>query len=236
MPSQIGIQTLRLYFDSPCGSASEVGCEPILPFAAPCINVCSQRISVYGADKMIMLKPNIDRIPAYVSALQRGWSPDNLRSEAAKEQIASISKDPTSFVSNLDDPAAKGGPITLPDGSKVPRLPSIRRWIWDDEFCGHISLRWKPGTEELPPTCSGHIGYSVVPWRRGEGLASAALVAILPEAKAVGLNHVTITTSPDNPASVRVIEKAGGTLERTYTAGKSLGGHETLEFRISLAE
>lgn len=185
---------------------------------------------------MILLKPSIDRIHDYVSALRRGWSPDNLRPEAAQEQIASISKDATSFVSNLDDPTAKAGSVTLPDGSKVPRLPSIRRWIWDDEFGGHIGLRWKQGTEELPPTCSGHIGYSVVPWRQGEGLASAALVAILPEAKAVGLKYVEITTSPDNAASVRVIEKAGGILTRTYIADKSLGGHEALEFKISLAK
>tara|TARA_E500000305_G_C4025867_1_gene241777 strand:- start:2398 stop:2940 length:543 start_codon:yes stop_codon:yes gene_type:complete len=178
--------------------------------------------------------PSIDGIPAYVSALKKGWSPDNLRHEAADEQIAAISKDAASFVSKLDDPTAEAGPVTLPDGSKVPRLPSIRRWIWDNEFCGHIGLRWKPGTEELPPTCSGHIGYAVVPWRQGEGLASAALVAILPEAKAAGLKYVEITTSPDNSASIRVIEKAGGVMVRTYSADKALGGHETVEYKIPL--
>ncbi len=183
---------------------------------------------------MILIKPRVEQIPAYVSALQRGWSPDNLRPQAAQEQIASISGNAELFVSNLDDPTAKAGPAILPDGSKVPRLPSIRRWIWDDGFCGHVSLRWTPGTEELPPTCSGHIGYAVVPWRRGEGLASAALLAILPEALAVGLAYVIITTSPENPASVRVIEKAGGALIRTYIADRALGGHETLEFRILL--
>ncbi|MEP0960233.1 MAG: GNAT family N-acetyltransferase [Roseobacter sp.] len=183
---------------------------------------------------MELLKPSIDHIPAYLSALQRGWSPDNLRPEAAQEQISLIEKNAMSFVSNLDDPTAKAGPVTLPDGSKTPRLPSIRRWIWHDGFCGHIGLRWKPGTEELPPTCSGHIGYAVVPWRRGAGLASDALVAILPAAKAAGLGYVVITTNPDNPASARVIEKAGGTLTRTYIADSTLGGHETLEFKISL--
>jgi predicted acetyltransferase len=75
-----------------------------------------------------------------------------------------------------------------------------------------------------------------VPWRQKEGLASAALVAILPKASTAGLKYVTITTSPDNPASVRVIEKAGGVLVRTYVADKALGGHETLEFKIALAE
>ncbi len=185
---------------------------------------------------MKLFKPNIDHIPAYLSALRKGWSPDNLRSEAAQEQITSIESDAALFVSNLDDPMAKAGPVILPDGSKVPRLPNIRRWIWDGEFCGHIGLRWKPGTEELPLTCPGHIGYAVVPWRQGEGLASAALIAILPEARAVGLKHVQITTNPDNPASVRVIEKAGGQLMRTYIADAALGGRETLEFRILIED
>jgi len=185
---------------------------------------------------MRLRKPSIDGIPAYVLALENGWSPDNLRPEAAQEQITSISKDAASFVSNLDDPTAKAGPVTLPDGSKVPRLPSIRRWIWDDEFCGHIGLRWTPGTEDLPITCAGHIGYAVVPWRQGEGLATGALIGILPDAKAVGLKYVTITVSPENLASVRVIEKAGGILVRAYVANKALGGHETLEFKIPLNE
>ncbi|WP_084608376.1 GNAT family N-acetyltransferase [Nisaea denitrificans] len=185
---------------------------------------------------MKLLKPSMDQIPAYVDALERGWSPDNLRPETTQEQLSRISKDAALFVSGLDDPTAKAGPIRLPDGSEVPRLPSIRRWLWDDEFCGHIGLRWKPGTEDLPPTCSGHIGYSVVPWRQGEGLATAALIAFLPEAHAFGLKYVDITTSPDNPASIRVIEKSGGSLLRSYTAAKSLGGHATLLFRVSLAE
>lgn len=82
--------------------------------------------------------------------------------------------------------------------------------------------------------CSGHVGYAVVPWRRGEGLASAALVAMLPEAKSVGLNYIEVTTSPDNQASVRVIEKAGGKFVRSYIADKALGGRETVEFKIAL--
>ena len=66
-------------------------------------------------------------------------------------------------------------------------------------------------------------------------VATAALTAILPEAKAIGLKHLDIATSPENPASIRVIEKSGGTLVRRYTADKSLGGHATLLFRVSLA-
>lgn len=185
---------------------------------------------------MILIKPSMEHLPAYVDALKRGWSPDNLRPEASQEQISTISKDGASFVSSLDNPTGAGGAIKLPDGSEVPRLPSIRRWLWDGEFCGHISLRWQPGTEDLPPTCAGHIGYSVVPWRQGEGLATAALVGILPEAKAFGLRYIDISTSPDNPASIRVVEKSGGSLLKSYTAEKALGGDAKLLFRLSLTD
>ena len=183
---------------------------------------------------MKLLNPSIEHIPAYVSALQRGWSPDSLRPDVGQEQIKEILKDAELFVSKLDDPNGEAGPLTLPDGSKVRRLPSIRRWIWDSEFCGHISLRWQPGTEALPAFCSGHIGYGVVPWRQGEGLGSAALIAFLPEAKAVGLRYVDVTTRPDNFASVRVIENAGGVLVESCAADKSIGGHDILKYNILL--
>jgi predicted acetyltransferase len=95
-------------------------------------------------------------------------------------------------------------------------------------------LRWQPGTEDLPPTCSGHIGYAVVPWRRGEGLASAGLIAMLPQASAVGLRHVDLTSDPDNPASIRVIEKAGGVFINRFRSLPALGGHDVLLYRIVL--
>lgn len=183
---------------------------------------------------MKLVKPSIERLPAYEAALKRGWSPDNLRPEFALEQIEEISQDAVSFVSRLDDPGGEAGPLTLPDGSKVKRLPSIKRWIFDDGFCGHIGLRWQPGTEKLPPFCSGHIGYGIVAWRRGEGLATSALKAFLPEAKALGLRFVEITTRPDNPASVCVIEKAGGQLIESSAAHNAIGGHDILKFNVPL--
>ena len=43
------------------------------------------------------------------------------------------------------------------------------------------------GTEALPPTCLGHIGYAVVPWKRGRGYATRALAMLLPEARKEGV-------------------------------------------------
>ncbi|MEL6565085.1 MAG: hypothetical protein AAFQ59_11645 [Pseudomonadota bacterium] len=47
---------------------------------------------------------------------------------------AQIERDPDSFVASLDDPDGRGATETLPDGTTVPRLSSIRRWVWSDTF------------------------------------------------------------------------------------------------------
>lgn len=184
---------------------------------------------------MKLVRPTTGHLPEYISALERGWSPDNLRPEVAQEQLAAISEDPNRFLERLEDREAKGPPVALPDGSCVPRLPGFRRWIWEDGFCGSIGLRWQPGTEDLPPHCSGHVGYAVVPWRRNAGLASAALIALLPEARAIGLRYVEVTTSPSNLASARVLEKAGAVFIEEFRMEEELGGEVARRYQIPLA-
>ena len=80
--------------------------------------------------------------------------------------LARIAEDRAAFVASLDDREAKGGPIAMPDGSRLPRIPGYQRWMWDGEFCGQIGFRWQPGTSALPAYCLGHIGYGVVAWKR----------------------------------------------------------------------
>ena len=151
---------------------------------------------------MQLVRPSLTYLPGYVTALRRGWSADNARGEAAaREELAKIDEDPQVFVDQLFDPEAKGPPVTLPDGSTVTRLPGFRLWLWDGEFCGSIGFRWQPGTARLPPHVLGHIGYAVVPWKRGRGYATLALGLILPHARAEGLPYVEITTDPGNLAS-----------------------------------
>ncbi len=132
------------------------------------------------------------------------------------------------------DPQAKGGPIKLPDGSNVPRLPGFRRWMWDGAFCGSIGLRWQPGTSELPPHVLGHIGYAVVPWKRGRGYAKRALALMLIEARGTGLTFVHVTAHPDNVASLAVIRANGGRLVECFREPAAYGGKESLRFRIDL--
>ena len=95
--------------------------------------------------------------------------------------------------------------MTLPDGSKVPRLPGYRRWMWDGEFCGSIGFRWQPGHVRPAAYVLGHIGYAVVPWKRRLGYATRALALLLDDARREGLDHVELTTDPDNEPSQKVI-------------------------------
>jgi len=183
-----------------------------------------------------LVTPSLTYLEAYRAALETGWSPRTTRPEAAAEELEAILKDPDAFLASLDDREARGRDIQQPDGSLVKRLPSFRRWIWAEGFCGSIELRWQHGTDALPPTCLGHIGYSVVPWRRREGLATAALAAILPKARSVGLTAVDLTVDPSNIASVRVIEKNGGRLMSRRTKLPADGGGQELLYRIDLPE
>ena len=185
---------------------------------------------------MQLVRPGPEHLASYVAALERGWSDNERGVEAGREELSRIQADAARFLASLDDREGSGPPITLPDGSTAKRIPGFKRWMWDGEFCGTIGLRWQPGTTALPPHCLGHIGYVVVPWKQRLGYATAALRFMLPEARAVGLPYVEITTDPENIASQRVIEANGGVLVEHFTKPPQFGGKPGLRFRIALRD
>ena len=183
---------------------------------------------------MTLVPPAAQYLDGYVHALRQAWSPDNLRPEMAREELARIEQDAVRFLAEQDDRDARGPAITLPDGTTVKRLPGYVLWMWDGEFCGSIGLRWQPGTNELPAYCLGHVGYSVVPWKRRRGHATRALGLLLPRARAEGLDYVELTVDDDNVASRRVIERNGGVLMGPFRKLEAHGGAESLRYRIPL--
>ena len=184
---------------------------------------------------MELIRPSVETLPSYEDALRRGWSPDNLRLElAAREELAAIAANPDAFVASLDDPEGTGPPITLPDGTKTPRLPGYRRWMWDGEFVGSIGFRWQPGTAELPVHVPGHIGYGVVPWKRRRGYATRALALILDDARARGLAYVDLTTDEDNLPSQKTIAANGGGVVGGFDLPGAHGAAKKLRYRIAL--
>jgi predicted acetyltransferase len=184
-------------------------------------------------NEMKLVWPGAEYLPGYVDALEQGWSPDNTRPAARFELLERIAADPARFLSEQVDREAKAPPVTLPDGSKVARLPGYSRWMWDGEFCGTIGFRWQRGTNELPPHCLGHIGYSVVPWKRRRGYATEALRLLLPHVWQEGLTYVEITSDVDNRPSQRVIEANGGVLVEQFTTSAIYGGKACLRYRVN---
>jgi len=182
---------------------------------------------------MQIVRPAEAYLPSYIAALERGWSPDPVRGAiAAREELQEIAVDRQRFLSLMQDREAKGAPVTLPDGSTVPRLPGYTRWLWDGEFCGEINFRWQPGTTGLPPHCLGHIGYGVVPWKRSKGYAKQALNRFLQEVREEGLPFIEITTDTTNVASQRAIVANDGVLVEEFIKPMQHGGKPGLRFRI----
>lgn len=179
--------------------------------------------------------PSLELLPGFVEALRRGWSRDNVGLEKTiASDLRRIDEDAAAFVASLDDVEARGAPIELPDGTMARRLPGYNRWLWDGDFCGSIGFRWEPGTSLLPEHVFGHVGYAVVPWKRGRGCASEAVRQLLPECRAQGLTYVELTTDPDNIPSQRVIRNNGGALVEAFEMPKAYGEGQKLRYRIAL--
>jgi predicted acetyltransferase len=163
-----------------------------------------------------------------------GWSSDNTRRHAAQEELREVGANPEAFLAMMDDRDGAGPPITLPDNSVVPRLPGFRLWMWDGAFCGSIGLRWQPGGPDLPPHCLGHVGYSVLPWKRNRGYATQALGQLCPLARDIGLPYIELTTDLDNVASQKVILANGGELIEQFNKPAAYGRQPAMRFRIFL--
>jgi len=200
---------------------------------------------------MQLVRPAAVHLLDYTAALRLGWSPISTRPQAAQEELLAIKADASDYLRWMDDPEGQGPPITLADGQQASRLPTLRRWLWADDadllhagahpatpgwrrFIGVISLRWMPGNAPLPPHVLGHVGYAIVPWHAGRGHASAALAAVLPLARAQGLDRIELTTDPENLASQRVITRNGGVFVEHFNKGATCGHQPGLRYNIWL--
>lgn len=106
----------------------------------------------------------------------RAWvEPQHNGPHCGRVELQRIELDLPSFLASQHD-LRGAGPITLPDGSVVPRLPGYRKWIWDDDFAGLISVRWQPSTAARR--------LLEKQWRRhGKARTRSAMVAGLPPRK-----------------------------------------------------
>lgn len=114
---------------------------------------------------------------------------------------------PDGFGSYVAERIAERSAVTVPGWVLCTNL----WWVDDGEYVGRMSIRHE--LNDFLREVGGHIGYDVRRSRRRQGHATAMLRAALPIARELGLDSVLLTCDPDNLASRRVIENAGGLFE-----------------------
>ncbi len=103
-------------------------------------------------------------------------------------------------------------------------VPKTHLWaLSDEQFVGRISIHHE--LNDALRIEGGHIGYDTVPSFRGRGVATEMLRQALPVARTLGLPIVLLTCDDTNVASIRVIERNGGSLRET----KSLAPNRPLK-------
>ncbi|WP_020475600.1 GNAT family N-acetyltransferase [Zavarzinella formosa] len=95
-------------------------------------------------------------------------------------------------------------------------VPKTHLWaVTEEQFVGRLSIHHE--LNDALRVVGGHIGYDTVPSFRGRGVATEMLRQALPVARALGLTEALLTCDDTNPASIRVIERNGGSLRETKT-------------------
>ncbi len=103
-------------------------------------------------------------------------------------------------------------------------IPATHLWaVAEEQFVGRISIRHE--LNDVLRIEGGHIGYDTVPSRRDRGVATEMLRQALPVARTLGLTSVLLTCDDTNAASIRVIERNGGSLRET----KAVDANRTLK-------
>ena len=89
---------------------------------------------------MELLTPSVEISESFFEALEEGYVDKSRGKKATIKDIPAIQNDFSAFVRTFDDLEASADLIALPNGDKVERLPSITRWIWDEDFAGNSEV------------------------------------------------------------------------------------------------
>ena len=118
----------------------------------------------------------------------------------------------------VDDFDAYLASLARAAGNETPAPGMVRQWnFWlvaGGEVVGQLRLRERLTTRLA--WLGGHIGYDVPPSQRRKGYATRMLKLGLAEAAKIGLGQAMLTADAGNAASIKVIERNGGTLDAEY--------------------
>lgn len=107
----------------------------------------------------------------------------------------------------------------VPEG-RIGSTTLFTRRISDGRIVGIVDIR-----HDLSPYLlerGGHVGYSVRPSERRQGIATAQLALTLEECKKMGILRVLVTCDKVNLGSARTIQKNGGVLENEVDDGMEI--------------
>ncbi|CAH2604968.1 GNAT family N-acetyltransferase [Rhodovastum atsumiense] len=194
---------------------------PLAPTAVPLLP---------GTEHPLQLRePDAAMLPGFVAALEAGWSP-NSQHDTSRRTLRMVRRSPATFLQRCRGRdirvmrLGQGNLLALPPLlERMLRQPPRRSfmlrtchfWLWDGEFCGVCSLRWRPDDQDLPAELMGHLGYAIVPWKRRRRYASRALGMLLQLARQEGLSSVSAVCDTHNAGSIGVIAANGGVFETT---------------------
>lgn len=107
-------------------------------------------------------------------------------------------------------------------GQNLPAgyVPQSIYWLYCDDIPVGIG-KIRHSLNDNSRLVGGNIGYAIDPLYRGRGYATQLLSLLIKKAKELEIQELLLTVEKYNPASKRVIEKAGGimikeTIERWY--------------------
>lgn len=98
-------------------------------------------------------------------------------------------------------------------GEQLPAgyVPQTIFWLYNKEQIVGIG-KIRHALNHNSRTIGGNIGYAIDPLYRGMGYATILLKLLIDKAKEMEIKELLLTVEKCNPASKRVIEKAGGRL------------------------
>ncbi|WP_353116027.1 GNAT family N-acetyltransferase [Microbacterium sp.] len=162
-----------------------------------------------------LTKPSLDLFDSWAAAIAE-FGDDHIDGSGLPDDFVPDRASCADFVEKAELYGRRG--VVLPDD----KVPCDYHWITDGgEVVGFIAFRRE--LNDFLRRVGGHIGYSVRPSRRREGIVTEALRMQLDLARADGYERVMITCDDDNPGSYRTIERAGGELQDRLEAPEN--GH-----------
>lgn len=149
-----------------------------------------------------LIAPNTQYLPSYRASLVSLAELQPHKAQGIAAELADIDADCEKFCQKLAGIYTKYADDEL------------NYWmITQDDVVGIITLR--PTLNDALRLHGGHVGYGVHPVHQNKGYATQSLLQLKQlSLQQFGLQELLITCDPNNVASIKVIEKAGGQLQR----------------------